>query len=84
VTKLDISPFYVHAVAHDFQLPDFTKRRSHIFITHAHKDGKQYRGDGSWGHEVDIIIRVENGIATTEKNRFGEVGRSLTVFKGRS
>ena len=80
VTKLGITPFYVDAVAHDFQLPDFAKRRSHLFITHAHKDGKQYRGDGSWGHEVDIIIRVEKGIATTEKNRFGEVGRTLTVF----
>ncbi len=80
VTKLDISPFYVDAAANDFQLPDFAKWVSHIFITHAHKDGQQYRGDGSWGHEVDIIVRVEKGIATTEKNRFGEVGLTLTVF----
>lgn len=80
VTKLDISPFYVNAAAHEFQLPDFAKQLSHIFITHAHKDGKQYRGDGSWGHEVDVIVRVEKGVAITEKNRFGEVGRTLKVF----
>lgn len=80
VTKLNITPFYVDAVTHDYRLPDFLELLSHIFITHAHKDGQQYRGDGSWGHEVDLIIRVEKGVATTEKNQFGEVGRTLPVF----
>lgn len=80
VTKLGITPFYVNAAANDYRLPDFAESLSHIFITHAHKDGQQYRGHGSWGHEVDIIIRVEKGVATTEKNRFGEVGRTLQVF----
>ena len=80
VTKLSISPFYVNAAAHDFTLPELAELLSHIFITHAHKDGQQYRGDGSWGHEVDIVIRVEKGVATTQKNRFGEVGRTLQIF----
>lgn len=79
VTHLNITPFYIHSAAHDFQLSNFTTL-AHIFITHAHKDGQQYRGDGSWGHEVDVIVRVEAGVATTQKNRFGEVGRSLNVF----
>ncbi|AUD06335.1 hypothetical protein CWM47_33530 [Spirosoma pollinicola] len=80
VTKLGITPFYVSAAANDYHIPEFEKSISHVFITHAHKDGQQYRGDGSWGHEVDVIIRVEKGIATTEKNRFGAVGKSLKVF----
>lgn len=80
VTKLGISPFYVDAAANDYRLPIFSESLSHIFITHAHKDGQQYRGNGSWGHEVDVIIRVEQGVATTEKNRFGEVGRTWRVF----
>ncbi len=80
VTKLNITPFYVDAAAHDYRLPDFAEYLSHVFITHAHKDGQEYRGDGSWGHEVDVIIRVEKGVATTEKNRFGEVGRIWRVF----
>ena len=79
VTKLDITPFYVDAVANDYRLPVF-KSLSHVFITHAHKDGQQYRGDGSWGHEVDIIVRVEKGVATTEKNRFGGEGKSIKVY----
>ena len=80
VTKLGITPFYVNAAANDFHLPILEKSLSHIFITHAHKDGQQYRGDGSWGHEVDIIVRVEKGVAITEKNRFGETGQSLKIF----
>ena len=80
VTKLGITPFYVNSVANDYRLPFFEGSLSHVFITHAHKDGQQYRGDGSWGHEVDVIVRVEKGIATTEKNRFGEVGKAFKVF----
>ena len=79
VTYLGISPFYVPAAAHEFNQP-LLPGLAHIFITHAHKDGQAYRGDGSWGHEVDVVIRVEKGLAITEKNRFGEVGRSLRVF----
>ncbi len=80
ITKLGITPFYVDSAAYDYRLPALAKSFSHVFITHAHKDGKQYRGDGSWGHEVDIVVRVEKGVAVTEKNRFGEVGQSLKIF----
>lgn len=79
VTQLGISPFYVQAASREFSLSAFPYL-SHIFITHAHKDGQEYRGDGSWAHEVDVVVRVERGQATTLKNRFGEVGRSLRVF----
>ena len=80
VTKLSITPFFVQAAANDYQLPRFSTHLSHIFITYAHKDGQQYRGDGSWGHEVDVVVRVEKGVAIIEKNRFGPVGKTLKIF----
>jgi hypothetical protein len=80
ITKLNITPFYVDAVANECKIPFFNKDISHIFISHAHKDGGQYRGDGSWGHEVDIVIRCEKGIAITEKNRFGIVGNGFKIY----
>jgi predicted ATP-dependent serine protease len=80
VTRLDINPFYVDSVANECKMPFFHKDVSHVFISHAHKDGSQYRGDGSWGHEVDVVIRCDHGIATTEKNRFGTVGISFKIY----
>lgn len=80
VTKLEITPFYVGAIANDCKMPFFNANFSHVFITHAHKDGQMYRGDGSWAHEVDIIIKCERGIAITEKNRFGETGKELKIY----
>ncbi|MDU0372347.1 hypothetical protein ACFPAF_18240 [Hymenobacter endophyticus] len=83
ITMLGIHPFHVKATANDCQLPAFSQHISHIFISHAHKDGKEYRGDGSWGHEVDIIIRCHEGVATIQKNRFAtaEQGRIGTEYK---
>jgi hypothetical protein len=85
ITMLDVHPFYVKATANDCQLPAFSQHISHLFISHAHKDGKEYRGDGSWGHEVDIIIRCHEGLATIQKNRFataeqGRIGSSLRIY----
>lgn len=85
ITMLDIHPFYVKATANDCQLPAFSQYISHVFISHAHKDGKEYRGDGSWGHEVDVIIRCHEGLATIQKNRFataehGRIGSSLRIY----
>jgi endogenous inhibitor of DNA gyrase (YacG/DUF329 family) len=80
VTKLEITPFYVDAIANDCRMPFFNANLSHVFITHAHKDGQMYRGDGSWAHEVDIIIKCEKGVALTEKNRFGETGKVFQIY----
>ena len=85
ITMLDIHPFYAKATANDCQLPAFSQHISHVFISHAHKDGKEYRGDGSWGHEVDVIIRCHEGLATIQKNRFataehGRIGSSLRIY----
>jgi hypothetical protein len=80
ITKLNITPFYIDAVARDCRISYFNKKISHVFISHAHKDGTDFRGDGSWGHEVDVIIKCEKGVAVTEKNRFGEVGKEFKIY----
>ncbi|GAB2954993.1 hypothetical protein GCM10027048_20750 [Hymenobacter coalescens] len=85
ITMLGLHPFYVKATAADCQLPAFNELISHIFISHAHKDGKEYRGDGSWGHEVDIIIRCREGVAEIQKNRFataeqGRIGNTIKIY----
>ncbi|WP_139255081.1 hypothetical protein [Hymenobacter psychrophilus] len=85
ITVLGIHPFHVKATANDCQMPMFRQHISHIFISHAHKDGKEYRGDGSWGHEVDIIIRCHEGVATIQKNRFataeqGRIGSEYRIY----
>lgn len=45
-------------------------RTSFVFIFHSTKDGK-FRGGNELAHEVDVIIEVENGMASG-KGRFGQ------------
>lgn len=44
-------------------------RLSIILIMQATKEGN-FKGNQEWGHEVDTIVQVEEGKATTTKNRF--------------
>jgi len=55
------------------------KESAMITISQATKDGKM-RGSLEIIHDADIEIKVENGIATTHKNRFKEKGKELRVF----
>ena len=85
ITMMGIHPFDVKATANDCELPAYSEKLGHIFISHAHKDGKEYRGDGSWGHEVDIIIRCHEGMAEIRKNRFataehGRIGSTIKIY----
>ena len=85
ITMLNLHPFYVKNTASALQLPDFSAKLGHIFVSHAHKDGKEYRGDARWGHEVDIIIRCNEGTATIQKNRFstadkGGIGSEYQIY----
>jgi hypothetical protein len=50
-----------------------------ITISQSTKDGKM-RGSQEIIHDSDIAIRVENGFAITQKNRFKEKGKSYQVF----
>ena len=45
-----------------------------IMIAQATKDRKRYAGLGSLAHAVDIVVNVKNGIATSEKNRYSQLG----------
>jgi predicted ATP-dependent serine protease len=48
-------------------------------VSHANKDGS-YKGSSKFGHEADIRIQVnEDGVATTEKNRYWGELRSIDV-----
>ena len=48
---------------------------SMLLIFQSTKDG-HFRGDQTWQHLVDTVIHVENGVATTGKNRFGQGGEA--------
>jgi len=50
-----------------------------ITICQATKDGKM-RGSYEVIHDCDIAVKVEKGIAVTEKNRFKEKGAEFEVF----
>lgn len=50
-----------------------------VTIMQATKSG-QYKGDAAYGHDVDIVLKVENGIVENEKNRYGGFGE-VQVFK---
>jgi hypothetical protein len=78
--QMDITPFYIDQAAGMYKMNYFKDLLSHVFVTHAHKDGTMYRGDGSWAHEVDIVIRCKQGVAYTEKNRFGVVGKKFCIY----
>jgi len=50
-----------------------------IWVCHSLKSG-DYKGDSGLGHVVDLIIRVEDGIAIVEKNRFGKTGEEIPIL----
>lgn len=50
------------------------------FISHSNKDGRAYAGAKEIAHKVDVVVKVDEGIATTVKNRFGETGREFQIF----
>ncbi len=85
ISVLKISPMYPAEVAKQSKLNMFSSNMSHIFISHAQKDGKSYKGESGWGHEVDVIIQLKNGVAIIEKNRFatekaGQIGATYKIF----
>ena len=85
ISVLDIEPNYPALIAKQTANHSFETAINHIFIAQAQKDGKTYLGPASWGHDVDIIVRVGLGQAIIEKNRFatdvsGLIGSTLKVF----
>lgn len=85
ISVLKITPMYPALVEKQSKLKIFNSNMSHVFISHAQKDGKSYKGESGWGHEVDIIIQIKNGLAIIEKNRFatdkvGQIGATYKIF----
>ena len=56
------------------------KNSALITISQSTKDGKM-RGSYEIVHDCDIAVKVDNGIATTTKNRFMEKGMTFNVFE---
>jgi hypothetical protein len=93
LSALGLSPYFFDAAFERFHQempkPSFEESAvlyicenmlSHVWIAHAYKDGSTYRGDATWAHDADIVVKCEAGTATTLKNRFGEAGQALRLF----
>ena len=46
------------------------KNKAYCFVFQSTKDGN-YRGTQEFAHDADVVVKVENMVAVTEKNRFG-------------
>jgi len=62
------------------KIREWYKNSALITISQSTKDGKM-RGSYEIVHDSDIAVKVENGIATTTKNRFKEKEMTLAVFE---
>lgn len=54
--------------------------KSFILITQSQKDGRSYRGNSDVAGDVQIVIKVKDGVATTTKNRFGESQKQMKIY----
>lgn len=55
-------------------------QRSWLAVQHLNARGGAHGGH-EWSHAVDAVIRVEQGVATPTKNRFGPM-HLISVFEG--
>jgi len=75
ISQIDPSSARFAALAKEFQHDGIGL----AVIAHATKDGKNYKGPTSVGHNPDVIIRVAGGEATTTKNRYAPTPVSIDV-----
>lgn len=52
------------------ELQAMPKNKAYCFVFQSTKDGN-YRGTQEFAHDADVVVKVENMVAVTEKNRFG-------------
>lgn len=50
-------------------------RLSWVYICHATKDGRSFKGVSAIRHDPDVVVEVADGVARTEKNRFGQLSQ---------
>jgi len=65
------------------KIKEFYKKSALITISQSTKKG-QIRGSNELVHDSDIVVKVEDGLATSIKNRFKETGLSFDVFRNNS
>lgn len=75
ISQIDPSSARFAALAKEFQHDGIGL----AVIAHATKDGKNYKGPTSVGHNPDVIIRVAGSEATTTKNRYAQTPVSIDV-----
>lgn len=78
VTALADTPDAIFDVMESFPATSF------LLVAQASKDGRKYRGISNLGHQVDVVVAVDAGVASIpEKNRFGPVPSSMRIFPHR-
>ena len=60
------------------ELNDYTDGIASVSIFQCTKDG-QYKGGQEFSHDADVVVRVDDMVAVTEKNRFGNSGNEFVV-----
>jgi hypothetical protein len=85
INVLGLSPNHAKTVFENPTNSFLNQSLGHIYISQAQKDGKAYMGNAAWGHEVDVIVKVMEGKAIIEKNRFannehGKSGAEYLIF----
>ena len=61
------------------ELEEISNGKATVSIFQCTKEGV-YKGGQAFAHNADVVVRVENMTAKTEKNRFGEGGKELQVI----
>lgn len=51
-------------------LKKLPKDKAYVYVFQSTKDGK-YMGAQEYGHDVDAVVKIEQMVATKDKNRFG-------------
>ncbi len=60
------------------KLNEYTDGIASVSIFQCTKDG-QYKGGQEFSHDADVVVRVDDMVAVTEKNRFGNSGNEFVV-----
>lgn len=66
------------SAAKDESMVDMSLEMAQIWVAHVTKDAR-FKGDSSVAHNVDIILRIENGVLFVEKNRFNMAGIEIPL-----
>lgn len=68
-------------IVHDFAAdnPYDNPHISFVVISRKNKEGK-YKGDGDWAYELDTIVELNKGVATTSKHRDAPADQFMQVY----